>query len=212
MYKNWEKGRSMIEMLGVLAIIAVLSVVGIAGYSQALEKWKSNLQLNMLSELIANGIKIKSNLNKKSQSFDNITPVIAAMGDLPEQMTYEDNKIIDKDGNTYTIMYGYQSWTNSDGTTGGAFKYVILIYFASQASTTLSLSVQDLCKNIVMATKEAASEVYEVYLLSDRTQRYNILYTKDNLKTASVSDINQTCKQLLDESNVAHFGILLNPY
>lgn len=29
MYKNWEKGRSMIEMLGVLAIIAVLSVVGI---------------------------------------------------------------------------------------------------------------------------------------------------------------------------------------
>ena len=210
--KQNQSGRSMIEMLGVLAIIAVLSVGGIAGYSKAMQKWKSNLQLNMLSELIANGIKIKSNLNKKSQSFDNITPVIAAMGDLPEQMTYKDDKIIDKDGNTYTIMYGYQSWTNSDGSVSGQFKYVILIYFTSQANTTLSLSVQDLCKNIVMATKEAAEEVYTVYLLSDETQRYTILYTKDGLKTASVSDINQKCKQLLDKSNVAHFGILLNPY
>ncbi len=210
--KRNQLGRSMIEMLGVLAIIGVLSVGGIAGYSKAMQKWKSNLQLNMLSELIANGIKIKSNLNKKSQSFDNITPVIAAMGDLPEQMTYKDDKIIDKDGNTYTIMYGYQSWTNSDGSVSGQFKYVILIYFTSQANTTLSLSVQDLCKNIVMATKEAAEEVYTVYLLSDETQRYTILYTKDGLKTASVSDINQKCKQLLDKSNVAHFGILLNPY
>lgn len=37
MYKNFEKGRSMIEMLGVLAIIGVLSVGGIAGYSKAME-------------------------------------------------------------------------------------------------------------------------------------------------------------------------------
>ena len=45
MYKNWEKGRSMIEMLGVLAIIAVLTVGGIAGYSKAMEKWKINKTL-----------------------------------------------------------------------------------------------------------------------------------------------------------------------
>lgn len=51
MYKNWEKGRSMIEMLGVLAIIAVLSVGGIAGYSQALEKWKINKTLEGYSYL-----------------------------------------------------------------------------------------------------------------------------------------------------------------
>ena len=35
---NNEKGRSMIEMLGVLAIIGVLSVGGIAGYSKAMMK------------------------------------------------------------------------------------------------------------------------------------------------------------------------------
>ncbi len=33
-----EKGRSMIEMLGVLAIIGVLSVGGLAGYNMAMEK------------------------------------------------------------------------------------------------------------------------------------------------------------------------------
>ena len=37
-----ENGRSMIEMLGVLAIIGVLSVGGIAGFSKAMESYKTN--------------------------------------------------------------------------------------------------------------------------------------------------------------------------
>ncbi len=37
-----QRGRSMIEMLGVLAIIGVLSVGGVAGYSKAMMKWKIN--------------------------------------------------------------------------------------------------------------------------------------------------------------------------
>ena len=37
-----EQGRSMIEMLGVLAIVGVLSVGGIAGYSKAMNKFKTN--------------------------------------------------------------------------------------------------------------------------------------------------------------------------
>ena len=40
-----EQGRSMIEMLGVLAIVGVLSVGGIAGYSKAMNKFKTNKQL-----------------------------------------------------------------------------------------------------------------------------------------------------------------------
>ena len=56
----------MIEMLGVLAIIAVLSVGGIAGYSKAMLMWRSNMQKQMISELIAAAIKIRPNLNPKS--------------------------------------------------------------------------------------------------------------------------------------------------
>ena len=49
-----EKGRSMIEMLGVLAIVGVLSVGGIAGYSKAMAKYKLNTLLSQVSELTMN--------------------------------------------------------------------------------------------------------------------------------------------------------------
>ena len=48
-----QKGRSMIEMLGVLAIIGVLSVGGIAGYSKAMEKWKMNKAIEEYSYLFS---------------------------------------------------------------------------------------------------------------------------------------------------------------
>ena len=50
MMKN-ETGRSMVEMLGVLAIIGVLSVGGIAGYTMAMNKYKANEVLNVISML-----------------------------------------------------------------------------------------------------------------------------------------------------------------
>ena len=37
-----QKGRSMIEMLGVLAIIGVLSVGGLAGYTRAMRSYRTN--------------------------------------------------------------------------------------------------------------------------------------------------------------------------
>ena len=52
MYKSFDKGRSMIEMLGVLAIIGVLSVGGIAGYSKAMEQFKMNKAINQYNMLI----------------------------------------------------------------------------------------------------------------------------------------------------------------
>ena len=40
--KKSQNGRSMIEMLGVLAIVGVLSAGGIAGYSMAMQSYKTN--------------------------------------------------------------------------------------------------------------------------------------------------------------------------
>jgi len=40
--KKLQKGRSMIEMLGVLAIIGVLSIGGLAGYTMAMNRWRAN--------------------------------------------------------------------------------------------------------------------------------------------------------------------------
>lgn len=40
--KKNEQGRSMVEMLGVLAIIGVLSIGGIAGYTYAMNNYRTN--------------------------------------------------------------------------------------------------------------------------------------------------------------------------
>ena len=47
--KRSEKGRSMVEMLGVLSIIGVLSVGGISAYTAAMEKHKANEALHKAS-------------------------------------------------------------------------------------------------------------------------------------------------------------------
>jgi hypothetical protein len=51
MIKN-EKGRSMVEMLGVLAIIGVLSVGGIAGYSKAMYRFKMNKTIDIFNRVL----------------------------------------------------------------------------------------------------------------------------------------------------------------
>jgi len=51
---NHEKGRSMIEMLGVLAIIGVLSVGGIAGYSKAMQKYRINKTIEQITLIAGN--------------------------------------------------------------------------------------------------------------------------------------------------------------
>ena len=78
MYENLEKGRSMIEMLGVLAIIGVLSVGGIAGYSKAMEIWKINKAIEEYSFLIAGLTEHSEQLAKMS----NLNPALTCIGDF----------------------------------------------------------------------------------------------------------------------------------
>ena len=46
-----QRGRSMVEMLGVLAVIGILSVAGIAGYSIAMRSYRTNEIVNAASML-----------------------------------------------------------------------------------------------------------------------------------------------------------------
>lgn len=78
-----EQGRSMIEMLGVLAIVGVLSVGGIAGYSKAMNKFKTNKlieQVNMISTNIRT-------LYSSQKSYDGLVNGAAIRtGVLPNEM------------------------------------------------------------------------------------------------------------------------------
>ena len=78
-----ESGRSMIEMLGVLAIIGVLSVGGIAGYSKAMNKFKTNQVADNVSMLVAN-IKTLYAQQKTYNGLNNTTAV--SMGVVPDEL------------------------------------------------------------------------------------------------------------------------------
>ena len=78
-----ESGRSMIEMLGVLAIIGVLSVGGIAGYSKAMNKFKTNQVADNVSMLVAN-IKTLYAQQKTYNGLNNTSAV--SMGVVPDEL------------------------------------------------------------------------------------------------------------------------------
>ncbi len=95
MYKNFENGRSMIEMLGVLAIIGVLSVSGIAGYSKAMEKFKRNKWLQQIETLSFSIIDLYKNQTKyTNQGSDDILPLLKSVGALPPDMLDKNNRDI----------------------------------------------------------------------------------------------------------------------
>ena len=86
MIKTNESGRSMIEMLGVLAIIGVLSVGGIAGYSKAMNKFKTNKVADNVSMLVAN---IKT-LYAQQNSYNGLTNTDAvSMGLVPDELVVD---------------------------------------------------------------------------------------------------------------------------
>ena len=87
-YKE-QSGRSMIEMLGVLAIIGVLSVGGIAGYSKAMNKFKTNQVADLVSMLIAN-IKTMYAQQNSYEGLNNKTAV--DMGLVPDELNAGYNK------------------------------------------------------------------------------------------------------------------------
>ncbi len=82
-YKKLESGRSMIEMLGVLAIIGVLSVGGIAGYSKAMNKFKTNKVADQVSMLVAN-IKTMYAQQNTYEGLSNGTAI--SLGVVPDEL------------------------------------------------------------------------------------------------------------------------------
>ena len=53
--KQTQSGRSMIEMLGVLAIVGVLSAGGIAGYSMAMQSYKTSALVEKVNLIAQQG-------------------------------------------------------------------------------------------------------------------------------------------------------------
>lgn len=94
MYKNLEKGRSMIEMLGVLAIVGVLSVGGIAGYSKAMRMYKLNKWKNDFIYMMTNLKTFYLNSKTYSNKDESIIELMKELEIIPRNMLTGANKDI----------------------------------------------------------------------------------------------------------------------
>ena len=110
MHKIFEKGRSMIEMLGVLAIIGVLSVGGIAGYSKAMEKFKINKLSHEYSDFIFSLIQYAPAFQKDLFNSQSLRDVSQNLNIMPKTWTTWGAYFIDSYKN-----YSYMSWYKSSG-------------------------------------------------------------------------------------------------
>ena len=106
MYKSLEKGRSMIEMLGVLAIVGVLSVGGIAGYSKAVEKFKLNKAMSEYSMLIYGILEHIDDFRKyRSTNETKLSNVLEALDIIPKSWKRDEkNDFIDDNGYTIRVF------------------------------------------------------------------------------------------------------------
>ena len=81
-----QTGRSMVEMLGVLAIIGVLSVGGIAGYSKAMEKYRTQKALDQLTTLINNLRSLPDARDNECDGDEGCTELAIRLGIFPTEM------------------------------------------------------------------------------------------------------------------------------
>ena len=133
--KTNESGRSMIEMLGVLAIIGVLSVGGIAGYSKAMNKFKTNQVADNVSMLVAN---IKT-LYAQQKTYGTLTNADAvSLGVVPDEL------IKDRVAGTLKNSFnGTVDIHSAESTSDGDNKAFVIYYGGLSKEACITLSTND---------------------------------------------------------------------
>lgn len=133
--KTNESGRSMIEMLGVLAIIGVLSVGGIAGYSKAMNKFKTNKVADNVSMLVAN---IKT-MYAQQKTYGTLTNADAiSLGVVPDELIK--NRA---DGTLKNSFNGEVNIHSSESTTGGDNKAFVIFFGGLSKEACITLATND---------------------------------------------------------------------
>ncbi|MGN0912888.1 MAG: Tfp pilus assembly protein FimT/FimU, partial [Alphaproteobacteria bacterium] len=202
-------GRSMIEMLGVLAIIAVLSVVGLDGFSKAMRMYRSAVQKETLEHLLANMVKIRNNLNHEVKTFENISYLFAAMGELPNGITFRDNRLYDKSGNSFTVYFGKNTWKTPTGT-ASSFEYHVRINWEQKDNST-SPTAYDSCINTLEVAKANSNEVKTVTQFIGNSEAF-LSYDQSNIswKNMTVTQMNEVCKSCTAEK-ACSLVLYINP-
>lgn len=209
-----EYGRSMIEMLGVLAIIGVLSVGGIAGYSKAMEKWKTNKLLGDYNMLIVGLIEhhdsiIKSISGKSGEIL--LNDIVLALNIVPNSWKVQGRYLNDGHGN---LIYPY---VTNEVRFEGDFSRIVIDFnvgglSANENSSEVSANFSDkLCvemfNNLVIPLSSFLQRGY-IYQRNHGDYNTDEMYFGDKycsakrkcLKDMTLSDIHSVCNSC-DKAN-----------
>ena len=136
-----ENGRSMIEMLGVLAIIGVLSVGGIAGFSKAMESYKTNQSIDQISTMIANVKNLGLRQHNRFAGFT--TNAAIKMKLIPEEMIVTKNNtssLVNVFGGEVKIGTSKSVFGNTKNTNEKDF---VIAYYNLPKETCLQIMAKD---------------------------------------------------------------------
>lgn len=146
--RNYENGRSMVEMLGVLAIIGVLSGGGLAGYNKAMMQHKLNKNAEQIGYLLS--VAIYNNDKLKDAGKDMIAE-LKALGAYTWDIEFQTQK----DGYNYV----YDSLQNPLG-----FEH------SSSGGTAIRIELPPsdfavkICQNYINVFKSFADDLDMVYV------------------------------------------------
>ena len=204
MYKNFEKGRSMIEMLGVLAIIGVLSVGGIAGYSKAMEKWKADKAISEYSYLIAGLMEHKSSLSKleANQSYGTDLADFAEAANLVPQSW----KKVDALG--FNDTYGNRIHTYTNNNKDIAIDFYLGGYEENENTGRVSKAFNTkVCEEIFSnLAKPLQSALQKAWIYGTNVEFYGNAYCCPSCKcinSLTLSNIHQACNSCIKDSYCA---------
>ena len=190
-------------MLGVLAIIAVLSVGGIAGYSKAMEKWKTNKAIEQYSYLIYGMLEHLDDLKKSSD--DELGEVAKALNLIPDswQSTGHLSWFADDLGNTIRF-YG-----------DSRFNIEIIFSYSKDRSSQQYLSFcRELLNNVVVPLADSLDLAYiwraQVSAQNEYWYGNKLCGGKRKcLKDITLPDIEQQCRSCKENPSLS-CGLLLH--
>ena len=191
MYAN-DKGRSMVEMLGVLAIIGVLSVVAIAGYSKAMMKHKLNVHMSGMSFLLQNALQFTTNLPIDAGEID-MTYLFDKLNVIPDGFKYEKNNLYDIFGSSIVLI--------SSTLYPAAYKWGLRYYIENTNFRFYA------CQNLLTLAKEFSGQLsyFTVTIPSGGQLNYYgdgyCSETRKCLKDIKLSDIENVCRVQDDSQN-----------
>ncbi len=189
-----EKGRSMVEMLGVLAIIGVLSVGAMNGYSKAIFKYKLNKQAEQMNTVINAVAKYAHSFSTDFRN-QNLTSYFIKLDEIPTEMIRMNVSAEIYD--TFEIKWSIYSLQD-----GNSVEQTINLAFADASSLTKNTSQSlEICRNLIVTAKENSGNISYISTLSGYQtdeEQLGILYGDSSCRTGRACLKNVTLDQIYD--------------